>query len=72
MKLVCTGGLGVAFVANDTQNECNDVAAQLPPQQHSGARCPMRPPGVEEIVDAVIMSAPDVSDRDFRTLPNSL
>ena len=118
----------MAFVANDTNAECKEVAQSLPPtvqpcarrrralarvaaacpyparalpvpacarcysgaprlpararrrglrrivvgQPHSGARCPVRPPGVDETIQMVIQATPDPDEKDFRTLPNSL
>ena len=68
----CSGGGGMFFLANDTRVQCEEVAAQLPPTEHSGAKCPVRPPGVDQAIDAVLLAVPDVEDKDFRTLPNSL
>ena len=68
----CPGGGGMIFLANDTRVQCEEVAAQLPPTEPSGAKCPVRPPGVDQAIDAVLLAVPDVEDKDFRTLPNSL
>ena len=109
----------MAFLANDTDAQCKEVAKTLPPtvcalppclsmchccltpararpcpllrgaspacprramkvtvarrgQPHSGARCPVRPPGVDEAIQMVIQATPDPDEKDFRTLPNSL
>jgi hypothetical protein len=66
------GGAGTAILAHETQSECREVASTLPPKHPSGARCPVRPPGGDEIVEAAILALPEPEDKDFRTLPNSL
>ena len=32
-------------------------------QPHSGARCPMRPPSVDETLEAVILATPDLEEK---------